>query len=51
MNPWNGRCRRTDIEVYIWFRGRKLPICRRCWAELAEKPFEWGGAEAVKRVE
>ena len=48
-NPWNGRCRRTDIELYIWFKGRKLPICRRCWAEIAEKPIEWGETRAAGR--
>jgi len=40
-NPWNGECRSTDIEVYIYFRGRRLPICRDCWTDIAEKDFEW----------
>ena len=41
-NPWNGKCRGTDIEVYIMYKGKRLPICRSCWAELAEKPVVWG---------
>jgi hypothetical protein len=41
-NPWNGGCKGTDIEVYIMYRGKVVPICRRCWGELAEKPVEWG---------
>ncbi|MBE0512137.1 hypothetical protein IBX38_03705 [Candidatus Bathyarchaeota archaeon] len=40
-NPWNGECKRTDIEVYIFYRGRRLPICRDCWSDIAEKDLEW----------
>ena len=40
-NPWNGKCRSTDIEVYVMYKGRRLPICRSCWTKLAEKPVEW----------
>ena len=42
-NPWNGRCKSTDIELYIMYKGAKLPICRSCWTMLAEKNVEWGG--------
>jgi len=42
-NPWNGRCKSTDIELYIMYKGVKLPICRSCWTMLAEKNVEWGG--------
>jgi len=45
-NPWNGRCKSTDIELYIMYKGRQLPICRRCWSEIAERNVEWGG-EAI----
>lgn len=41
-NPWNGKCRNTNIELYIMYKGRVLPICRRCWSTLAKKPVEWG---------
>jgi len=41
MNPWNGVCENTDIIVYILYKGRPRPICRRCWEEIAEKDFEW----------
>jgi len=40
-NPWNGECRSPDIEVYIYYKGRRLPICRDCWSDIAEKDLEW----------
>jgi len=41
MNPWNPECRSTDIEVSIYYEGRMVPICRRCWEEIANKDVEW----------
>lgn len=41
MNPWNGECGNTDIEVYVLFRGDKFPICRSCWSKIAESEIEW----------
>ena len=41
MNPWNPECRNTDIEVSIYYDGRMVPICRRCWEEIANKDVEW----------
>ena len=41
MNPWNPSCRNTDIEVSIYYDGRMVPICRRCWEEIANKDLEW----------
>ena len=41
MNPWNPDCRNTDIEVSIYYHGRMVPICRRCWEEIANKDVEW----------
>ena len=41
MNPWNGTCRSTDIILYIYYMGRRLPICRRCWVEIASSDAEW----------
>jgi hypothetical protein len=40
-NPWNGECRNTDIEVYIYHRGTQIPICSHCWREIADKDIEW----------
>jgi len=40
-NPWNGECKGRDIEVYILFKGERLPICRRCWSKIANKDLEW----------
>jgi len=41
-NPWNGKCRNTNIEVFIVYKGDRLPICRRCWSKIAETDIEWG---------
>jgi carbohydrate-binding DOMON domain-containing protein len=40
-NPWNGICESSDILVYIYFDDERLPICRSCWSEIADKDFEW----------
>lgn len=48
-NPWNGTCGSTDIAVYIQYRGERLPLCERCWAEISEKDIEWG-SEGTKRL-
>jgi len=40
-NPWDKECKNEDIEVYIVFKGEKLPICKRCWSRIAEKDLEW----------
>jgi len=45
-NPWNGKCENTDIQVYILYRGEKLPICSRCWSEICEGDLEWGEGES-----
>ncbi len=44
-NPWNGKCRNTDIEVFILYKGDRLPICRHCWSKIAESDIEWGRGE------
>jgi hypothetical protein len=41
-NPWNGKCKNKDIEVFILYKGSRLPICRRCWSKIAESNLEWG---------
>jgi len=41
MNPWNPECKNTDIEVSIYYNGRMVPICHRCWKEIANKDVEW----------
>jgi len=40
-NPWNGRCRKTDIEVYIYYKGRRVPICSTCWTDISDENLEW----------
>jgi hypothetical protein len=46
-NPWNGKCKNTDIHLYIIYKGAQLPICRRCWSMIADRKIEWG-REALK---
>jgi len=42
MNPWNGKkCSSTDIALYIMFKGRRLPICWKCWKDISSKDIEW----------
>jgi len=36
-NPWNRKCKNTKIEVYIYHKGNRLPICGDCWSEIVEK--------------
>jgi len=40
-NPWEKECKDEDIELYILFKGERLPICRQCWSKLADKDVEW----------
>jgi len=40
-NPWNPNCESSEIELYIMYKGAKVPICRSCWQELAETDLEW----------
>ena len=40
-NPWHRECKDGNIEVYILFRGERLPICRRCWSRIVDKDLEW----------
>ncbi|MEM2098244.1 MAG: hypothetical protein QXU99_00650 [Candidatus Bathyarchaeia archaeon] len=42
-NPWNNKCVSEDIMLYILLRGEKLPVCRRCWSELADSEVYWEG--------
>jgi hypothetical protein len=42
-NPWNAECESTDIVLYIFFRGERLPICSECWSEIASANIEWEG--------
>jgi len=43
MNPWNTRCKNTDIGLSIYYNGRMVPICRRCWEDISKKNIEWTG--------
>jgi len=41
-SPLNPNCGGRDIAVYIVFDGKRLPICQRCWEQIAETDLEWG---------
>ena len=40
-NPWRKKCNNTDIEVYIFFKNTRKPICRKCWNKIVENDYEW----------
>ncbi len=40
-NPWNHKCKNTDIVLSIVVKGQTLPICSRCWSEIADSNREW----------
>ncbi len=40
-NPWNGRCRNSDIEVSIYYKNELLPICRECWQDISNRDLTW----------
>lgn len=46
-NPWR-KCDRQDIELSIVVRGKTLPICHRCWSEIADSDSEWGNMRKRK---
>jgi len=40
-NPWNNKCKHTEIALYIYYKGEMLPICWSCWKEIADSDLEW----------
>ena len=40
-NPWKHECKSENIKLYILFKGERLPICKQCWALIANKQVEW----------
>jgi hypothetical protein len=41
QNPWKGKCKNSDIEVYIYYHDKRLPLCRKCWNKIADKDLDW----------
>jgi len=41
QNPWNPICESPDIELYIVYEGRTIPICKSCWQKIAKTDLEW----------
>jgi hypothetical protein len=41
QNPWEETCHSENITLYIMVNGAKLPICKQCWANIADKEVEW----------
>ena len=35
------RCKRTDIAVYIMWKGEKIPLCYDHWKKIADSKREW----------
>ncbi|UCD40231.1 MAG: hypothetical protein JSV87_01420 [Candidatus Bathyarchaeota archaeon] len=40
-NPWNGKCTASDVQLYIYYKNKQVPICQRCWNQIADKDLEW----------
>jgi len=40
-NPWNTKCKNTDIELSIYYKSEFLPICHECWQEISTRNLEW----------
>ncbi|MEM2875756.1 MAG: CdvA-like protein [Candidatus Bathyarchaeia archaeon] len=40
-NPWDKKCRNTDVEVFIYYGGEYVPICSDCWKRIVEKDLSW----------
>ncbi|MCW4035298.1 MAG: hypothetical protein NWF03_08035 [Candidatus Bathyarchaeota archaeon] len=40
-NPWKKHCDSEDIEVYIYYKNKQVPICKKCWSKIVEKDIEW----------
>ena len=40
-NPWNGVCESRDVILYIYHKGRRHAICRKCWMDIASSSIEW----------
>jgi len=41
-NPFRKRCcRNADIEVFIFYKGEKLPICHSCWKKISKTEQGW----------
>jgi len=40
-NPWNGKCGNSQIELYIMYKDKIVPICKHCWNQIADKEIEW----------
>jgi hypothetical protein len=41
QNPWEDNCNSENIKLYIVVNGATLPICKECWANIADKEIEW----------
>lgn len=49
-SPLNPDCGRRDIQVYILFGGRKLPVCGKCWEQIADSDLEWEEGESERKL-
>jgi len=49
-SPLNPNCGGRDIAVYIVWDGKRLPICHKCWMQIAETDLEWGEGVSKARL-
>ena len=50
-SPLKPDCGSRDIAVYIVFGGKTLPLCRKCWEEIADTDLEWGEGVSKAKLE
>jgi hypothetical protein len=43
------RCGSRDIAVTIYYKGRMIPLCHRCWLKVARSRREWGEKKTKRR--
>ncbi|MEM3745787.1 MAG: hypothetical protein QW323_04760 [Candidatus Bathyarchaeia archaeon] len=41
LNPWDNKCKNADIAVYIMYKGRKIPLCWKCWRRISKNNIVW----------
>lgn len=41
LNPWDDKCKNTDIAVYIVYKGRRIPLCWKCWRKISKNNVTW----------
>jgi hypothetical protein len=41
QNPWDPDCQSSNIELYLLYKNKKIPICKSCWLKIADSRKKW----------